>query len=211
MKIKQNLYIIGAGGFGREVESWLNLVPVNEQYWKVIGFLDDDSQVLNGYPSAYKVVGKIYDFKFQKDDLVIMAIAETSIKEKVYEVLFPKVKFMTFIAPSAIIAKYSEIGEGSVVCPNSIVATNTKLGVLTTINNGTHIGHDSNVGNFCSFMANVDISGNCKVGNNVFVGSNATIIPGKSLDDNVFIGAGSIVVRNVKRGSVFGNPAKQIK
>ena len=210
MKNKKDLYIIGAGGFGREIESWLSLIPISEQKWNIIGYLDDDLNALDGYPSDFKVVNKIRDFKFKEHDMVIITISDTKTKEYIYNSLNGKVEFFTFVAHSAVVAKFATIGEGSVVCPNSIIATNTNLGKFTTINNGTHIGHDSIIGDFSSFMANVDVGGNCKIGNHCFIGSNATIIPRRVLKNNVIVGSGSIVIRNVKSGTVFGNPAKKI-
>ena len=211
MENRQNLYIIGAGGFGREIESWLSLVPKSEQNWNIIGFLDDNLNALDNYPSDYKIINKILNHNFQDNDIAILTISNTKIKESIYNNLKDKVKFMTFISPSAIVAKFTKISEGCIICPNSIIATNTSLGKFTTVNNGTHIGHDSIIGDFCSFMANVDIGGNCKIENHCFIGSNATIIPKRKINSNITIGSGSIVIRNIKSGTVFGNPAKKIK
>ncbi len=208
---KKNLYIIGAGGFGREIESWLSLVPKEDQYWNISGYLDDNLNALDDYPSEFKVISKIFDFVFNDNDIVIITISNTKIKEYIYNNLKGKVEFMTFVSPSAIVAKFATIGEGSVICPFSIIATNTFLGKFTTINNGTHIGHDSIIGDFSSFMANVDVGGNCKIGDHCFIGSNATIIPRRTLKNNIIVGSGSIVIRNVKSGTVFGNPAKKIE
>ncbi len=40
--ILKRLFIIGAGGFGREVFSWIQQIPNRDREWAFGGFLDDD-------------------------------------------------------------------------------------------------------------------------------------------------------------------------
>ncbi len=207
----KNLYIIGAGDFGREVESWFDLYSSDKINYQIAGYLDDNLSSLDQFPSDYTIKGRINDFEFCENDQVILAISNPSIKENIYRRLLSKVIFYTFIPVNAIVAKYSEIGEGSIIAPNAIISTNVKLGKCVIVNIGTQIGHDAVIKDFCSLMANVDIGGNVQIGRKVFIGSNATIIPEISVVDDAVIGAGSIVINKiVKPHTVFGNPAKKI-
>jgi len=208
---KRRLFIIGAGDFGRELESWLELIPPGEREWEIAGYLDNNEKALNGYPSDYKILGDIDTFRFINDDLCVITIAEPIIKEKICHKLESKVEFYTYISPDVIIGKHNKIGKGTVICPGCILTTNITIGEFATINIGTQIGHDVKIGNFTSIMANVDVGGKCEIGNNVYIGTNSTIIPSRKIGRNAKIGAGSIVIRNVKENiTVFGNPAQQI-
>ncbi len=49
------------------------------------------------------------------------------------------------------------------------------------------------------------------IGNNVLVGANVIILPGVWIEDNCVIGAGSVVSKDVKKGTVVaGNPIRVI-
>jgi len=206
-----NIYIIGAGDLGREIESWFDLFSNEKDKFKIAGYLDDNPTALDGYPSDYKIIGGLNDCVFDKDDWVIMAVANPDIKEKLYSKLVNTVSFYTFVPNNAIIGKNVTIGEGSVILPNSIISTNVTIGKCVIVNIGTQIGHDVIINDFCSLMPNVDLGGGVHLSTKVYIGSNATIIPNISIADNVRIGAGSIVIKSIRKSqNVFGNPARKI-
>jgi len=208
---KSNLYIIGAGGFGREIESYLEKIPENEKDFNVVGFLDSSPEALNKYPSELKILGNPTNFEFSINDKCIIAIADCNTKEKLYFFLKEKVEIISFISPFSYVGNYVDIGPGSIICPNATITTNITMGICSTINLGSQIGHDVTIGNFTSIMANVDIGGSCTISEKVFIGSGATIIPKRNIESNAKIGAGSVVISKVyKNESVFGNPAKKI-
>jgi sugar O-acyltransferase (sialic acid O-acetyltransferase NeuD family) len=206
---KKNVYIIGAGGFGRELELWSRCIPENIRDHRIIGFLDDNLNALDGYPSAYKVLGKIDDFEFRSTDFALISIADTIIKQDIFNRLAGRVRIYTFIAHSAIVADLKKIGQGSVICPNAIVSTNVEIGKCVTVNCGTQLGHDCVVGDYSSFMANVMIGGEALIGRGVYFGSQSALVPRKKICDSTKISAGSIVINSIKKpGVYFGNPAK---
>jgi sugar O-acyltransferase (sialic acid O-acetyltransferase NeuD family) len=210
---KRNLYLIGASNFGREMESWLGLIPKGKRDWEFVGYLHSNSgdSPLIGYQTDYNILGSWEDYPFTATDYCIISVANCAWKEKIYLHLKGKVTFFTYIAPNAILGKYNIIGEGSIICPNCIVTTNVHLGKFTILNIGTQIGHDVTIGDFSSLMANVDLGGHVTLGKSVFIGSKATIIPKMKVEDSSIIGAGSVVIKKVKSGTtVFGNPAKEI-
>lgn len=205
--------MVGASNFGRELESWLNLIPANERNWEFSGYLHTytDKSPLEGFPSDFQIVGEWENFTFRENDLCIISLADCYWKEKVFMHLKNKVKFFTFISPDAIIGKYNEIGEGSVICPRSLLSTNVKLGKCVTINCGTQIGHDVKVGDFSSLMSQIEIGGGAEILNKAFIGSGASILPKIRIETEGIVGAGSVVIKNVRmKTTVFGNPAKVI-
>lgn len=209
---KRRLFIIGAGGFGRELEVYLDSVDATNRDWNLVGFIDDNINAIDLFPSDYKVVGSVNDFPFRESDYVVLAIANSEIKHKIYMLLQDKVTFFTYIDKTAIVGKFVNIGEGSIICPNCIITSNVKLGLCSILNIGTQIGHDTQIGDFCSFMPNVDIGGETSIANDVYMGTNSTVINMKNICSNVTIGAGAIVVKNINNEGVYvGNPAVKIK
>jgi sugar O-acyltransferase (sialic acid O-acetyltransferase NeuD family) len=207
---KSNLIIIGAGGFGRELETWLSIEKVLNEY-TLKGYLDDNYNALANYPTDYKIIGKPLSYKFQKNDIAVMGIVDPGIKETIISKLKSSVKFFTFISKYSLIGKFNKIGSGSIICPGVSITTNIDISDYVTVNSGTQIGHDVKIEKFSSLMANIDIGGKCFIDSNVFIGTGVTIIPSIIIGKYAKVGAGSTVIRNVKDNtSVFGNPAIKI-
>jgi len=206
---KARLFIIGAGGFGREIESWLMYEKLQDV--SLAGYLDDNPAALNGYPSELKISGSPLSFEYTVNDRIIMGIAEPGLKEHIISRLEKRVSFYSLVSNKAVVGKFNQIGAGSVLCPGVVLTTNVSIGQFGTINAGTQIGHDVVIGPFASLMSNVDIGGNCSIGRNVYIGSGATVLPSVKIGDNAKIGAGSVVIKNVPpKVTVFGNPALKL-
>ena len=210
---KKRLFIIGASHFGREMESWLDFIPENKRDWELVGFLHSfkGKSPIEGYPTDLKIIGDWETYDYCESDYCVLAISDCDWKEKIYYKLRQKVTFFTYIAPTAIIGKFNDIGEGTIICPGCNINTNVKIGKCVTMNINSGIGHDGIIGDFSSIMGRVGITGKCAIGKKVFIGANAVIIPKIKIGDKSMVGAGSVVIKNVKSGiTVFGNPAEKI-
>jgi len=206
---KYRLFIIGAGGFGREIESWISRIPEENCPWKFKGFIDDDPS-LEENANQIKYMGTT-DFPFLENDCVLMAIANPNIKEKLFQKMSGRVKFLTYIDPTAIIGMHAKIGEGCVICPNSIISANTVLGECVTVNLGSQVGHDAIIGSFSSLMGHVDIGGGSSIGTNCYMGTQSCLAPNVKLGNGITIGIGSVVINNIEeQGTYFGDPARKI-
>jgi sugar O-acyltransferase (sialic acid O-acetyltransferase NeuD family) len=206
--VKKRLFIIGAGGFGRELEAWLQSIASQHRDWKLAGYLDENPDALKGNPSRLSIVGAPLEYPFKRNDAVIIGIADPKAKAKMHDLLKDRVQVPTFVHPTAIIGNYIRIGEGSIICAYCSLSSNVQLGCCVMINAGTLIGHDVVIGDWTSVMSNTAISGKCQIGDHVFVGSGATILPSIRIAPHSTVGAGSVVIRNVRaRSTVFGNPA----
>lgn len=209
--MKKRIYIIGAGDFGREMESWLEDLPNFKNEYEIKGYLDNDSKSLQNKPTDYEIVGTHEEMEFKENDYVVIAISNSKVRKRIAESLINKVNFFTYIAPNVTIGKFTKIGSGSIICSNCFISTNTVIGDFVIANAGSNIGHDCIIESYCSLMANVDIGGSVILGEGVFIGTKATIIPKKRIFRGIIIGAGTIVIRNLNKvGTYFGNPAKYI-
>ena len=209
--MKKRIYIIGAGDFGREMESWLEDLPNFKNEYEIKGYLDNDSKSLQNKPTDYEIVGTHEEMEFKENDYVVIAISNSKVRKRIAESLINKVNFFTYIAPNVTIGKFTKIGSGSIICSNCFISTNTVIGDFVIANAGSNIGHDCIIESYCSLMASVDIGGFVILGEGVFIGTKATIIPKKRIFRDITIGAGTLVIRNLNKvGTYFGNPAKYI-
>lgn len=208
---KESFYLLGAGGYARELESWYHNTLFSDKY-KLEGYIDDNLKALEGIENDYGILDSFNDGSLWKENNIVVAISSCEVKEKLEkELSLNKCNVLSFKHDSTLIGKNSKFGKGNVFCPYVIISCNVIIGDLVTINSGSQIGHDVIIGNYTSIMANVDVGGGAVIGNNVFIGSNAVILPGVKIPDYTRIGAGSVVIRTIKKvGTYFGNPAKKI-
>ncbi len=105
-------------------------------------------------------------------------------------------EFKTLIAKSAVVSRYSQLGEGVQVFPGSVVNQCT-VSQFTIINSGAVVEHDVYIGENCHIAPRAVLCGDVVLGNQVHVGAGATIIQGVTVGNGAVIGAGSIVTKNV--------------
>lgn len=205
----KKLYIIGAGGFGREVLQWIKDINKVTPRWEIAGFLDDDANALDSIPCDYKVVGAISNWEPKEDEEFVLCVANPKVKQAIAEkykamgAVFPNI-----IHPTAIVTDFTELGEGVIMWPNAKVSVNSRCGNFTTILS-KDFGHDNVIGDYCFVAANTTILRNIVIGDRVFIASNAVIANDIHIGNDAYIGMGSIVMKDVPDGyKTFANPAR---
>ena len=208
--MKKKLYLVCAGDFGLESEFMLRQNKKFCEEYEIIGFLDDTLTSVDVSKSHLKILGTT-DYKFTKDEFVLITTSNPSVKQSIYNKLFNKVQFCKFISENVLLASNVNIGEGTIIFASTIISINASIGRFVTINFSCRIGHDVVINDFSSLMCNVDIGGHTKIGKNVFLGTSSTIIQKRKIADNIVVSAGGIVLRNLtKVGTYVGNPVQLI-
>lgn len=206
----RNLYIVGAGGFGREVYCWLHDMSDAGRDWEFGGFLDDNPAALGDFNYEKGVVSSIKDFVPTAGDLFVCGIGAVPTKRNICQPLIDRgAQFLTVVHPSVVMGENVQLGEGVVLCPGVILTCDISIGDMVMINCHSSAGHDVSVGAWSTISGHCDLTGHTKLGRGVFFGSGARIIPEKTIGDDAFVGAGSVVIRSVAAGQkVFGSPAR---
>jgi sugar O-acyltransferase (sialic acid O-acetyltransferase NeuD family) len=205
--------IVGAGGFGREMEMWLSRDPRHGVEFVVGGFLDDAVDALAPFAAGgRRVVGTVKDYRPAPGESLLMAIADPAVKQRVsIELLGRGARFFTYIHPSSTVGPTVRLGEGAVICPFSAITCDAVVGRFVTVNTSCTIGHDVRMGDYCTLSGHCDVTGGVRMGDRVFLGSRVSIVPGNRIGDDARVGAGSVVITPVKPGTtVFGMPAKKL-
>lgn len=210
----KNLLIVGTGGFAREVYWHAQNSFGYDSEFRIKGFLEGNVPL---HPDMYSllplpVLNNIINYNPLRDDVYVIAIANSEVKEKISEIILDKGgSFFNLIHKTAMVSSKAVLGEDVILCPYVMVSCNTVVGSHVMFNAYSDLGHDAVVGNFTSIMCHVDITGNVKVGSHTFWGSGARALPGSKIGDHATVGAGSVVLRKVKANTtVFGNPAMEI-
>jgi len=213
----KNLYIIGAGGFGREV-AWL-VRRINEQdnTWNIKGFLDDNSEKIGTFEDGYPVIDKVELLKtVSEETYAICAVGSARIRSTIINKIEaynnPNVKFPILIDPSVISSDRNKFGEGDIICAGNIITVNAVIGKHVIVNLDCTIGHEAILGDFCTLYPSVNVSGGVTVGEGVELGTGSQIIQGINIADKVIVGAGGVVVKNLdEMGTYVGCPVRRVK
>lgn len=211
----KDIVIVCAGAYGREVLSVIDAINYEDKIrgrdksYRILGFIDDNMNALDGTEIKIPIIGKISDWKPLGDEVYAIGAAFSDLKLKLTTLLKDRgCRFETLVAPWSIVSGDCKMGEGCFITAYSI-SSGVELGNFVNINGsmlcpGTFIDDYSTTTGFT-------VVDNARIGKRVFVGSHAVIAPNVVVGDDARISVGSIVTEDVKEGTtVFGVPAQQI-
>lgn len=209
----KNLYIVGARGFGRSV---YNLAKESIGYlseFDIVGFLDDDPTVLDGYKGYPPIISSVENFIPSSDDVFVCALGDVGYKKKYADIITAKGgRFINLIHRDAYISGNVEMGMGCIFSAYSRISCDVKMGDFNTFQPFVAVGHDVTIGNFCHFNTYSFMGGYVSIGDNVTLHTGAIVHPNKKVSNGSIVGAGSVVIKNVPENTtVYGNPAKTLK
>lgn len=211
----KDLYIVGAGGFGREVAWMTERINEVRQEWNIIGFLDDAESSWNTEINGYRILGGCaYLDSIKEECWVVCTIGSSNVRKKVVEKLkrYSNVRFATLVDPSVYISDTVELGEGTILCAGTIATVNICIGAHVILNLDCTVGHDAVLEDYVTVYPGVNISGNVYVRECAELGTGTQIIQGKSIGMESIIGAGAVVIKDIpEKCTAVGAPAKPIK
>jgi len=207
----RNLLIVGAGGLGREVLTYLE---DSNAATRVKGFLDSRMHALDGYSRPVGIVGDPLTYHPLDGETFIAAIGDPRARFEFTRELRDshEAVFETFIHPTAAITRHSRLEQGCLIMPRVGISVDIAIGAFTCIQEYTIIGHDVQIGAWCQINGHCTIAGGAKIGNFVTIHPNSVVTTGAVIGDGVTVGAGSVVIGRIPAGiTVLGNPAKRFE
>ena len=201
----RNLFIVGAGGFGREAVWTVERINAAQQQpaWNVIGFADDDPAKAFGNFEGYPLLGSVE--KASKDHpgaSVFIAVGDNAVRRKIYRQLRGH-DFPALIDPSSQVSPTTEFKHGTFIACEAVVSVGTEIGKFVIINARAGVGHDSTVGDFSNIAPGVSLSGHTVIGEDVMMGTNSCTAPGMTVGDGATVVCGTPVLKNVAPGTTL--------
>ena len=204
------VYIIGAGGFGREV---LNIYIDLGREEEVAGFLIENCET-----HGIKVNEKpLHDITLlnnieMSNVKLICAIGTPLRKRMIEQTKNYGYKYDSIVHPSVIKSKWVCFGEGTIICAGNIFTSQITVGDYSIINLDCTTGHDVNIGKYTTISPGVHISGRVTIGDECFIGTGVSIIEKVTIGNQSYIGAGSVVVKDIPPNVLaLGAPAKPVR
>lgn len=206
------LYVIGAGGFGREVFSMLE--SSGNAGRPIAGFIDDapsaaDRERVEVLGS--RILGGVAHLVNRTEPFAaVVAIGSAPARQAVVAALSGSpVTYPTVVHASATIGLGVELAEGVVLAPGCRLSTNIRLGRHVHVDQNAVVGHDTTVGDYARLNPQACVSGSVTIGSGALVGAGATVLQGLVVGNDAVVGAGAVVVRDVPPAVVVkGVPAR---
>ena len=201
----RDVFIVGAGGFGREAV-WtverINAASI-QPVWRIVGFADDDPSRASGNFEGYDLLGSVEQAsKDHPGASVFIAVGDNAARRSIYARLRGH-DFPCLIDPAAQVSPTTEFRHGTYVAVGAVVSVGTEIGKFVIINARSAVGHDSSVGDFSNIAPGVSLSGHSVIGEDVFMGTNSCTAPGMKVGDGASVACGTPVLADVAPGTVL--------
>ncbi len=201
----RDLFIVGAGGFGREAVWTVERInaAAAQPAWRVVGFADDDPAKASGNFEGYPLLGPVE--KASKDRpgaSVFIAVGDNAIRRRLYAQLRGH-DFPALVDPSAQVSPTTEFKHGTFIAVEAVVSVGTEIGKFVIVNARAGIGHDSRVGDFANIAPGVSLSGHTTIGADAFMGTNSCTAPGRTVGDGAKVACGTPVLADVPAGATL--------
>jgi acetyltransferase EpsM len=215
-----DLVIIGAGGHGSEVLSYVRDLIREGEKIRVAGFVDErrrrgsfgPMEILGGFAELEALVKSATGSIFRYITAVGDNGARKECVSKLERLEAPNLGARTLRHPRSVVGEDVVIGEGTCLAPGSILTTKVRMGNHCIVNVNASISHDAVVGDFVNLNPGVVVAGNACIGEGAYIGAGATVIDKVSVGDWSVIGAGAVVVDDIPpHVTAVGVPARIIK
>src|SRR5260370_3956761 len=204
----REIYILGAGGLGKEMAWHLEMLDIQYKGYRRVGLLEEDESKWNGRVYGYAVLGRLEEI-LRPGEFVLLGIGDPQVRSLGAKRIKAKGGIpYTLVGPDVIRAKNTTCGAGAVLELGALLGPDSRIGDGVLVNKRVMVTHDVDVGDYSVLSPLVFLSGGSKVGVGCSLGVGATFLPGLSLSNRCVIGAGAVVTQDLPAFSLaVGVPA----
>ncbi len=200
----KDLFIVGAGGFGREAIWTVERINSLSQQpaWRIIGYADDDPKWkkgdnFEGYPILGTVAEASRDFPGAS---VFVALGNNVKRADMYAKLRGH-DFPALIDPKAQISPTTDFRHGVYIGAGAVIQVGAQLGKFVVVGSNAIVSHDAVVDDFCNLGPGSVVASGVKIEKSVSFFANAATMPRITIGEGARIGCGAAVKADVPAGA----------
>lgn len=212
--MKKTLYIIGTGGFAKEVAQLAARLNADGARWSAIEYLCEREEDI-GTPMPFgDVTGtdKLLS-SLEQDAEYVIGIGTPNVRRSIAQRLGTNARLT---APNLIhpLAGFDpeavRLGQGNIITYGSVFTCDIEVGDHNIFNLNCTVGHDARIGSYCVVNPGCNISGGVTLGNRCLLGTGVRILEGLSVAEGVLLGAGAVLTKSADAtGTTYvGMPAR---
>ncbi|MGI8684401.1 MAG: NeuD/PglB/VioB family sugar acetyltransferase [Acidimicrobiales bacterium] len=194
------LYVVGAGGAGRETLDVAIAAGV-----AVSAFVDDR---LAG--STVRGLPVMAPGQAPAGSGFVIGIANPAVRRRLTALLEAQGLLpVTVVHPRAVVGPETTVAPGCVIMAGAHVSSSVRLGRHVHVQYNATVGHDAVLGDYVTVYPGANVAGAVHLDDDVTVGSNAVVLQGLRVGRGSFVGAGAVVTSDAGDGKVLvGVPAR---
>jgi len=212
----ENIYIIGVGGFAKEVLGLINDLNEVKPRYNISGFvgMNETSNTVS-IVETYPIIEErmfLNDATKYRNACLAIGIGTPSILEKISK------KFVDFHFPNLVHPSVNgyfqsiKMGQGNIITAGCNITVDIQIGSFNIFNLNSTVGHDSKIEDFNVINPGSNISGGVSIGSGNLFGTNSTVLQNLSIGSKSVLGAGAVLTKNLGSNKLaIGIPAKPIK
>lgn len=212
----RHLYIMGAGGFGREVADVANAINARSgdgEGYTLAGFYDDaasDTNIGRVKTLGLPFLGPLPDLPPEDGACLVIGIGNPQVRRKIVERISDAGwTFPNLVHPTVQTGGAFRMGEGNVICGGVQITTNVTIGSHVHLNLNCTIGHDARLQDSVSVNPGAAISGEVTVKEASLIGVGAIVLEGRTVGRRSVVGAAACAVKDVPDDVIVkGIPAR---
>jgi sugar O-acyltransferase (sialic acid O-acetyltransferase NeuD family) len=185
------LFLYGAGGHAKVIADMIEVLglPFHGAF--------DVNLIGKTLLGKYPVYTSLESIKLLDSDKFIVAVGNNIYRKRISKEELVGQKFAIINDITAIVSKYVNIGEGTVIMPGATINVDVQIGMHCIINTNASIDHDCVIEDYVHISPNASLAGNVLVGEGSHIGIGSAIIQGISIGKWCTIGAGSVIIRDI--------------
>jgi hypothetical protein len=201
-----SLWLVGAGGFGREVAAW----AAGGDPSRRLAFVDDNPASTD-HAVRLPLDGTVDDLAAATGGSYAITIGSSDTRRHIATTLdAAAARPEPLVHPTLALHESVDVGRGAILCRGVSSTVDIRIGRHAIINLNVTIGHDAVIADFATLHPGVHVSGNAVVGTGAEIGTGAVLLPGVAVGDGARVGAGAVVTGDVpERTTVVGIPARR--
>ena len=208
---RKKLLIVGAGGYGREL---LSYIQDDHPVYEVKGFLDSRADVLASTPRSVGIVGDPLSYRPEPGEVFMVALGDPRQRHHYTQVLREQhnAEFVSFQHPRANVNRMARLGRGCIISPGAGISVDVQIGDFSCIQEFTVIGHDAQIGPWTQINSHCTVAGGARIGAYAVIHPNCVITSRAVIGEGAVVAPGSVVVGRIPAGiTVLGNPARRFE